>query len=112
MISDHELATLKAQRDRLAKALADCIKAAGIDIGDCSLEGGPDLLALAMDLEASLIAEPLMTVQLLREAHVAGETFCHHQARAHAQGCPQMEDWDQRRNDTISSLIKRHRTAT
>lgn len=54
MISDHELATLKAQRDRLAKALADCIIAAGIDTKDCSLEAGPDLLALAMDLQTFL----------------------------------------------------------
>lgn len=44
--------------------------------------------------------------ELLLKAHAAGETLCHHQARAHAQGCPSMEDWDKRRDDTIEQLIQ------
>ncbi|WP_281686408.1 hypothetical protein [Pseudomonas citronellolis] len=46
----------KAQRDRLAEVLADLVISSDIDIGDCSLQAGPDLIELAMDLKKRLAA--------------------------------------------------------
>lgn len=46
----------KAQRDPLAEVLADLVISSGIDIGDCSLQAGPDLIELAKDLKKRLAA--------------------------------------------------------
>lgn len=54
MMSDHAIATLEQQRDRMAEVLAQCVVAAGIDTTGCSLKAGPDLVVLGLQLKELL----------------------------------------------------------
>lgn len=48
----------ESKLNRVAEVLAEVIVASGIEIGDCSLEPGPDLIALAVDLKERYTGSP------------------------------------------------------